>query len=147
LAGQWGLLRPAIPTVLNLALLILERVWGFDYKTRWARALINGAVIAIGVYFSFWGEMASVLLPWAVESAFRRRANLPLAAAGPTLGLKQRSDSAAASFFAKFSTAVAVIWILQGIIRAFTGVTPEILGTVAVVIGVIGLQLRRSAKR
>src|SRR5580658_6365147 len=28
LTGQWGLLRVAIPTVLNLAVLILDRAWG-----------------------------------------------------------------------------------------------------------------------
>jgi hypothetical protein len=145
LTGQWGLLRLVIPTVVNLAVLVLEHAW--DFETRWARALINGAVIGIGVYFSLPGELASVLLVGAVDFAFRRQANLPHAAAGPALWLKQRPESAADySFRAKFALAAVVVITLEAIIQALTGVRPAVVGAVIIIVVAVGFQLSRSRK-
>jgi hypothetical protein len=131
LAGQWGFLRLAVPTVVNLAVLILEHAW--DFQTKWARALISGAVIGIGVYFSFSGEIASVLLVGAVEFAFSRWANLPQAASGTAVWLKQRPESAPGSFRAKFALAVAVVIMLEAIIQDLTGIGPAVMGPVIII--------------
>jgi hypothetical protein len=145
LAGQWGLLRLTIPTVVNLAVLILEHAW--DFESRWVSALLNGAVIGIGVYFSLPGELASLFLVGAVELAFRRWANLPQAAAGPALWLKQRPESAPGSFRAKFGFAAAVIFIVGAIIQALAGVRPAIFDAVILAVTVaFALRLGRSGK-
>jgi hypothetical protein len=144
LAGQWGLLRLTIPTVVNLAVLILEHAW--DFESRWVSPLLNGSVIGIGVYFSLPGELASLLLVGAVELAFRRWANLPQAAAGPAPWLKEWAPTPG-SFRAKFGFAAAVVFTLGAIIHALTGVRPAIFDAVILAITVaFALRLNRSGK-
>jgi hypothetical protein len=145
LTGQWGLLRLAVPTVVNLAVLILEHAW--DFQTRWASALISGAVIGIGVYFSLPGELASLMLVAAVEFAFSWRANLPQAAAGPALWLKQRPESAPGSFRANFAFAAGVVFMLGAIVQALTGVRQTIFDAVILAVTVaLALRLGKSRK-
>jgi hypothetical protein len=144
LAGQWGLLRLTIPTVANLAVLILEHAW--DFESRWVSPLISGAVIGIGVYFSLPGELASLLLVGAVELAFHRWANLPQAAAAPALWLKQWAPTPG-SFRAKFGFAAAVVFVVGAIIQALTGVRPAIFDAVILAVTVaFAFRLGRSGK-
>ena len=133
LAGQWGLLRLTIPTVLNLTVLILERAW--DFESRWVSPLLNGAVIGIGVYFSLPGELGSLFLVGAVELAFHRWANLPQAAAAPAPWLKEWVPTPG-SFRAKFGFAAAGVFMLGAIIHALTGVRPAIFDAVILAVGV-----------
>jgi hypothetical protein len=90
LAGQWGFLRLAIPTVLNLGVLILERAW--DFKTIWSRGLIQGAVFGISMYFSVNGWFASTMLVTAFERLFLPETNLPRGTAGQALLTEHRVE-------------------------------------------------------
>ena len=92
LEGQWGFLRLAIPTVLNLSLLVLERAW--DFRTIWTRALINGAVFGVSMYFSINGWFASSMLVNAFERLFLPETNLPRGAAGEALLTEHRVEPA-----------------------------------------------------
>jgi hypothetical protein len=138
LTGQWGLLRLAIPTVLNLAGPILEHAW--DFETKWPRALINGAVVGIGIYFSFSGEIVGVMLVVAVDFAFRRMANVPQAAAGPALWLAPDSSRA------KFAFAAMVVIMLEGIIQDLIGIRPAVMAPVFIISLAVALQFSRSTK-
>jgi hypothetical protein len=130
-----GLQRLAIPTALNLFLLILDNTW--DFKRIWSRALINGIAISICVYFSFAGQLASVLLVWAVEFWFRRGSDLPQrTAGGPALWLKHRSGPAVISRNTKSRIAAAGAVTLSAIVVTSIGAKPWMVGTVAVVVAV-----------
>jgi hypothetical protein len=136
LTGDWGLLRLVIPTALNLVVQILEHAWGL--KTGRARALINGVVICIGIYFSFPGELASVLLVWAVEFLFRPGADRPQAAAGPALW----TESSVLSGNTKILLAAVAI-TLSAIAVALTGRMPGIVGAVIILVAVWFSRLRK----
>jgi hypothetical protein len=143
LTGEWGFWRLGIPTVLNLALLILEHAW--EFKTRWARPIINGVVISIGIYFNLSGELASLLLVWAVEILFRRGANVPQGAGGPALWLKHGAEPPVVSRDTKSLLIAGTLIILSAIVVASIGAKPGIVGMVTVLV-MVWLGLGRSGK-
>lgn len=75
LIGQYGLLRLAVPTFLNLAVLMFVDAWAG--ATRRPGYVPGIAVLAIGFYFSVYGECAGILLIWAVRMVIRREFNRP----------------------------------------------------------------------
>jgi hypothetical protein len=135
LTGHGELLRLAIPTVLNLVVLILERAWNF--RTRWWQMmLVSMALISIGIDFSLPAELASVLLVGAIEIAFRPRTNLPQAAAGPALWLKQRAEPAVLSGTTKSLIAAALTITVSAIAVALVGLNPGLVGTAIILAAV-----------
>jgi hypothetical protein len=145
LAGRWGLWRLAIPTVVNLSALILERAW--DLKTS-PRALIQGAVFLVGVYFSISGAFASVMLVLAVEILFRPEANLPRQPAGAALWTEHRAEPAAIpwTITTRLLVAAAVITLAGLVVTGhLPGIANDImfLAVVGLVLGGLVLKLRR----
>jgi hypothetical protein len=145
LAGQWGFLRLTIPTVLNLGVLILERAW--DFKTIWPRALINGAVFGISIYFSLNGWFASSMLVTAFERLFLPETILPRGTAGQALLTEPRVEPAirwkmsTKLLFAAAATTSAVLFV--------TGYASGI--TNVILLGLVGFLywglLRRKSRR
>jgi hypothetical protein len=121
LASQWGPLRLAIPTALNLVVLIVERVW--NLRTRWwHRRLVNAALFSIGFAFNnFPGECLSMLLVPAIEFLSRPGTDMPQSAAGPALWLKQRTGPAALSEITKGLLAATAVVTLSAIAMAAFG--------------------------
>jgi hypothetical protein len=145
LTDRRELLRLVIPTVLNLIVIILERVWNF--RTRWwHRRLVNAALFSIGIAFkNFPGECLSMILVPAVEFLFRAGIDMPQSAAGPALWLNQRTGPAVLSEIAKSLVAAAALTLVTiGLISI--GSKPAILGAFIAIALVFWSQLNRSGK-
>jgi hypothetical protein len=140
-----GLQRLAIPTALNLVVLILERAWNFRNKW-WQTMLTSAALISIGLAFNMLGECASMLLVAAVELLSRPGTDMPQSAAGPALWLKQRAGPAVVSEIAKSLLAAAALTLVTiGLVSI--GSKPGILGAFIAIALLFGSRLKRSGKR
>jgi hypothetical protein len=144
LTSQWGLQRLAIPTVLNLMALILERAWGSSTR-RLQTMLIIAALISIGLAFGMLGECAGMFLVAAVEFLARPGTDAPQSAAGPALWLKQRAEPAVISGNTKSLIAAAAVITLSAIVVTSIGAKPGMVGIVVVLV-VVWLGFGRSRK-
>jgi hypothetical protein len=131
LTGQWGLVRLAIPTLLNLTLLILDHAWDASPGS-WPARIVNGTMIFISVYsFNAIGGCASWLLVGAVEILLRRKANLPQAAIGPALSA---GPTVASRIWTSFLPAAAITVLA---ILLSSSLKPGMVGILVVIILVV----------
>ena len=83
-----GTFELAIPTILNLIVLVLEHAW--DFKPGWPMRLIEGCVIGICIYFNVYGASAALLLVAGVEILSRPGRDLPALRQGRQSGPNPR---------------------------------------------------------
>ena len=138
LASQWGLLRLAIPTILNLVVLVLEHAW--DFKPGWPMRLTEGCVIGTCIYFNVYGGSAALLLVAGVEILFRPVRDLPQAATGPAVWTEPAAISRTTINVLATAGAITLIAIFLLALRPWSA------GAVVIVIVVIWLQLGKSRK-
>jgi hypothetical protein len=134
LTSHWGLERLAIPTVLNLVVLIFDRAW--NLRTKWWHR--NAARISIGLASNMLGECASMLLVAAVEFLSRPGTDVPQSSAGPALWLKQRVESPVISRNTRSLLIAGAAITLSAILVTSVGLRPGMVGIVVVLVVVMG---------